>query len=79
MRMDLFDFGQTLEDHDVPLPGALQALEDMSTWRDADGNPVLLALGWDFDARCPTVLRRDRKPGHPFVFRVGKRAGNAVR
>jgi len=50
MRMVLFDLGQTLEDHDVPLPGALQALEDMSTWRDADGNPVLLALGWGFDA-----------------------------
>ena len=50
MRMVLFDLGQTLEDHDVLLPGALQALEDMSTWRDADGNPVLLALGWGFDA-----------------------------
>jgi hypothetical protein len=50
MKLVLFDLGQTLEDHDVLLPGALQALEDLSALRDRDGTPVLLALGSDFDA-----------------------------
>jgi Peptidase family M28 len=50
MKLVLFDLGQTLESHDVLLPGALQALEDISALRDGDGNAVLLALGSDFDA-----------------------------
>src|SRR6478752_1712706 len=50
MKLVLFDLGQTLEDHDVLLPGALHALEDISALRDGDGKSVLLALGSDFDA-----------------------------
>lgn len=49
MKMVLFDLGQTLEDGDVLLPGARQALEDISALRDGDDEPVLLALGSDFD------------------------------
>ncbi len=50
MKLVLFDLGQTLENRDVLLPGALQALQDISTLRDGDGDAVLLALGSDFDA-----------------------------
>src|SRR3954451_15933439 len=49
MKIVLFDLGQTLENHDALLPGALQALEDISALRDRDGKPVLLAVGSDFD------------------------------
>ena len=79
MKLVLFDLGQTLEDHDVLLPGALQALEDISALRDRDGTPVLLGARVGLRRARPTVLRHHRKPRHPFVFRAGKRAGNAVR
>lgn len=50
MKLVLFDLGSTLEDRDVLLPGALQLLQDISALCDDDGDPVLLALGSDFDA-----------------------------
>jgi Peptidase family M28 len=49
MKMVLFDLGETLESQGALLPGALQALEDISAMRDCDRKPVLLALGSDFD------------------------------
>ena len=50
MKLVLFDLGRTLEDHDVLLPGALRVLQDISALCDDNGDPVLLALGSDFDA-----------------------------
>lgn len=50
MKLVLFDLGSTLEDRNVLLPGALQLLQDISALCDDDGDPVLLALGSDFDA-----------------------------
>ena len=50
MKMVLFDLGETLEDRDVLLPGALKALQEIPALRDGDGKPVLLAVGSDFDA-----------------------------
>ncbi|QRY54419.1 M20/M25/M40 family metallo-hydrolase [Mycolicibacterium septicum] len=49
MKLVLFDLGQTLEDGDVLLPGAFEALTDIAELRDGDGNPVLLGLASDFD------------------------------
>ncbi|MFV8053246.1 M20/M25/M40 family metallo-hydrolase [Mycobacterium sp. 48b] len=49
MKLVLFDLGQTLEDGDALLPGALQALTDLAELRDEDGIPVLLGLASDFD------------------------------
>lgn len=49
MKLVLFDLGQTLEDGDVLLPGALTTLQDIAALRDHDGAPVQLGLASDFD------------------------------
>jgi Peptidase family M28 len=49
VKLILFDLGQTLEDGDVLLPGALETLEAIQALRDADGPAALLGLVSDFD------------------------------
>ena len=61
MKLVLFDLGQTLEDHDVLLPGALQALEDISALRDGDGEPVLLGARVGLRRARPTSTTTSSK------------------
>jgi FMN phosphatase YigB (HAD superfamily) len=49
VKLVLFDLGKTLEENDVPLPGARAMLEAVTTLHDADGQPaVQLGLISDF-------------------------------
>ncbi|RYE38257.1 MAG: hypothetical protein EOP24_47420, partial [Hyphomicrobiales bacterium] len=49
MKMVLFDLGDTLEHNDALLPDAVKTLESIAKMQDADGAPVLLSLGSDFE------------------------------
>jgi FMN phosphatase YigB (HAD superfamily) len=44
MRIVLFDRGDTLEHHDVLLPGALEMLTAVQAMRDAQGDLLVMAL-----------------------------------
>ena len=79
MKLVLFDLGSTLEDRGVLLPGALQLLQDISVLCDDDGDPVLLALGSDFDAPAEKYYDIIEKLGIRSFFRTGHRARHAVR
>lgn len=48
MKMVLFDLGGTLEFHNVLLPGARETLEAIAKMRDAQAQPIVLALVSDF-------------------------------
>ena len=63
MKLILFDLGQTLEDQDVLLPGALEALEAIAALRDGDQPAARLGLVSDFDltddpAQVPVIEQR---------------------
>lgn len=49
MKLVLFDLGQTLEDGDGLVPGALTTLQRIAALRDDRGAPVQLGLASDFD------------------------------
>jgi len=49
MKIVLFDLGDTLENNDVLLPGAMQTLKAIANLRDAEGAPVAMGLVSDFD------------------------------
>ncbi len=49
MKLVLFDLGNTLESNDVLLPGALETLEAIASFRAGDRPAALLGLVSDFD------------------------------
>jgi FMN phosphatase YigB (HAD superfamily) len=49
MKIILFDLGRTLEEADVLLPGALEALQGLAQLRSTAGEAPLLGLISDFD------------------------------
>ncbi|WP_138733367.1 M20/M25/M40 family metallo-hydrolase [Modestobacter excelsi] len=63
MKLVLFDLGQTLEDGDVLLPGALETLEAIDALRDGDRPAARLGLVSDFDmtndpSQVPVIQQR---------------------
>jgi FMN phosphatase YigB (HAD superfamily) len=49
MKIILFDLGQTLEDHDVLLPGAVDLLSAIKGMRDSNNEPPFIALVSNFE------------------------------
>jgi hypothetical protein len=49
VKVILFDLGNTLEDHGILLPGAVQMLTALAALRDAQGQPLGLGVVSDFD------------------------------
>jgi FMN phosphatase YigB (HAD superfamily) len=57
MKIILFDLGQTLEDHDVLLPGAVDLLSAIKGMRDSNNKPPFIALVSNFeDANTPEEI-----------------------
>lgn len=73
MRVVLFDLGKTLlDEHDVPLPGAIDMLRVVADLRDRQGAPLPIALVSDYYEATPQITVAQRKDAYCAIL---KRAG----
>ena len=74
-RAVLFDLGNTLEENDVPLPGAREMVEATAALRDRTGQPaVRLGLVSDFfEPGAPEEIPQIREQYFAILDRIGIR------
>jgi len=75
VKLVLFDLGNTLEENDVPLPGAREMLEATAALRDQSGQPaVRLGLVSDFfEPGAPEEIPQIREQYFAILDRIGIR------
>src|SRR5262245_16577611 len=61
MKIILFDLGDTLEQNDILLPGALDMLQAVQQLQDPNGRPPVLGLVSDFFPLPEEIVRRQQK------------------
>jgi FMN phosphatase YigB (HAD superfamily) len=61
MKILLFDLGDTLEQNDILLPGALDMLQAVQQLHDPNGRPPVLGLVSDFFPLTEEIARRQQE------------------